>query len=236
MVRNDNAIGAPPRAPTGSLSDEQTIAQTVRQLVYSPDFFRGDLGWIAETKKFDRGSLPRGIQDGVTGSAVTIPRLSHRTGIDDEFHLLVLAIKGKGTRELVSVLEVEQGFRADPTRPIEFTGKDPGNVGVTDEGMRAGHGQKCRGELGWLLHVVSEEVLGERLFRRGVHQQVITIVIKEGVGLHEMKEGLPSGRHRRIVVVSSRFELRSCPVGPLGRDGIEVRRLQQTRKVVIAQK
>ena len=73
MARNDNAIGAPPRAPTESLSDEQAIAQTVRQLVYSPDFFRSDLGWIAETEKFDRGSLSGRVQNRVTGSAVTHP-------------------------------------------------------------------------------------------------------------------------------------------------------------------
>ena len=236
MVRNDNAIGAPPRAPTRSLSDEQTIAQTVRQLLYSPDFFRGDLRWIAETKKFDRGSLPGRVQNRVTGSAVTIPGLSHRTWIDDELHLSVLTVKGKRTREFVSVLEIEQGLRADPTRHVEFTGKDPGDVGMADEGMRTGHRKKCRDKLGWLLHVISEEVFGQGLFRRGVNQQVITVVIQEGVGLHEVEKRLPSGRHRWVVVVSSRFELRSCPVGPLGRDGIEVRRLQQTGEVVIAQK
>ena len=87
--------------------------------------------------------------------------------------------------------------------------KTPGDVGMADEGMRTGHRKKCRDKLGWLLHVISEEVFGQGLFRRGVNQQVITVVIQEGVGLHEVEKRLPSGRHRWVVVVSSRFELRS---------------------------
>lgn len=151
--------------PTKSLPDQQSIAQTVRQLVYPPDFVGGDLHRIAQTQKFDRGSPGGIVQDGVTGPGVPIPWLTHRARIDDESHLSVLPVEWKRFRQLVPVFEIEERLGTDATRTVEFAGEDAGDVGMAHEGMGARHREKRRGELRGFLNIFSEEVFGEGFLR-----------------------------------------------------------------------
>ena len=64
-------------------------------------------------------------------------------------------------------------------------------------------------------------------------QEIVTIVIQKGIGLHQMEKGLPSCGHGGVVVIARWLELRASPIRTLSGDRIEIRGFQQAREVMV---